>query len=179
MILLLALSGCPKPPADEALLPVDDAAAAQAAARPTGGVQGGAWADLRFPWSLRVPAGWEVRPGVDGEGPRATFVHPETGTHLQVWVAPGPVGPRQRQGCTWEFVDEAGYRALPRSPLRVATCTPTDAREPRRLGYFFLEEGVAYDLEMVIPSGALLAGKDAGDALLGGFRLRNGSTLPP
>lgn len=178
MILLVGLLGCPKPVPDEAWVPLGEGASPAGIGRPTGGVQGGAWVDVRFPWSLRVPGGWEVRPGVEGDGPRATFVHEATGAHLEVWVAADELGPHPRTGCAWEFVDDAGYRALPRQPLRVATCTPADAREPRRLGYFFVEEGLAYDLEVLLPPGALLPGKDAGDALLAGFHLRAGTTAP-
>ena len=170
-MLLAWLLACPRPTPPDALIGEDGAAGEAARAAPTGAVVNGVWADRRYPWTLRVPAGWEVRPGDESDGPRASFAHAESGAVLQVWALPdGEPGPHTRAGCAWQFVDTAGYRALPSPPTRVATCTPADAREPRRLGYFVHADGVAYDLELVLPAGALLAGKRAGDVLVGGFR---------
>lgn len=145
------------------------------AAAPSGAFANGTWADARYPWSLHVPPGWEVLPGAEGANPRLTLVHTESRARVEVSVAPdGSLGPRPRRGCTWSFEDVGGYRAMAvPGPIKVATCSPEDARDARVLGYFILDQGVAYDIEAVLPPGRLLQGKDVTDTLVGGFRLRS------
>ncbi len=174
MILALVFAACPKLHAPAALVDEGSDAASTAGQVPTGSVQAGIWADQSYPWTLRVPPAWTAQPGLEGGGPRLVLVHRGTGVRVEVSVVPGAaVGPRPRPGCEWQFEDLAGYRALVLTPLVAATCTPEDARNPRVLGYFLVEDGDAYDLEAVIPPGQLLAGKTAADALWAGFRVAN------
>jgi len=173
-LLLVAAAGCRHPGGRAALVESGDERAAEAASAPAGAVADGVWSDARYPWTIHVPSGWEVVPGVDGENPRLTLVDGRTRARLEVSVFPGgALGPRERRGCAWEFTDTAGYRALAvPGPMTVGTCTPEDARYARVLGYYLQHDGVAYDVEEVLPPGKLLDGKAAADACLGGLRLR-------
>lgn len=144
---------------------------------PSGAFSNGAWNDARYPWSLHIPPGWEVLPGTEGSNPRLTLVHTATRARVEVSVSPdATLGPRARRGCDWAFEDVGGYRALAvPGPVKVGTCTPKDARDARVLGYFLVDQGVAYDIEAVLPPGRLVEGKDVTDTMVGGFRLRSGS----
>lgn len=174
LLALLTLGACRKPIADPDLVRdpnAPDPGAVQAVA--AGSVTGGVWTDARYPYTLRVLEGWELVPGTDGQNPRATVVHGETRARLEVSAIPGgALGPRPRVGCSWSFTDSAHYRALNVNPVTVATCTPDDPRHARILGYFLVRDGVAYDLEAVLPPGGLLAGKEATDQAVSAFRLR-------
>lgn len=173
-LLLLAAVGCRHPGKRAELVQDPGARAAEAPRAPAGSVVDGVWNDARFPWTIHVPSGWEVVPGVEGENPRLTLVDGTTRARVEVSVFPGgALGPRERRGCAWEFTDTAGYRALAvPGPMTVGTCTPEDARYARVLGYYLQKDGVAYDVEEVLPPGKLVDGKVAADACLGGLRLR-------
>lgn len=179
-LLLLVLLGCPKPHVPPPDLVAADTEAAQSR-QPTGGVVAGAWVDRRYPWGVRVPAGWEALPGVEGDNPRVTLIHRETRARLEVSVREdGVLGPLPRRGCDWGFVSEGGYRALPGGHAVVAaTCSPADPAEARVLGYFLTSRGLGWDLELVTPPGHLLEAKRQTDLLLGTFRIQDTTPESP
>jgi hypothetical protein len=172
-LVLLLLLGCPKPQVPPPALVAADAEAAQSR-QPAGGVVSGAWVDRRYPWGVRVPAGWEALPGMEGDNPRVTLIHRETRARLEVSVRDdGVLGPLPRRGCDWGFVSQGGYRAVPGGHAVVAaTCSPAEPAEARVLGYFLTSRGLAWDLELVTPPGDLLEAKRQADLLLGTFRIQ-------
>lgn len=171
---LAILPACRAKNAAVALILGENANEGTTAAAPSGAVLNGVWQDSEFPWTLRLPPDWEVVPGSHGGNPRVTLIHRESRARIEVSAWPdGELGPRPRRGCSWSFEDVGGYRALAiAGPIKVATCSPDDARDARILGYFLLEPGTAYDIEAVLPPGRLIDGKDATDAVLGGLRFQ-------
>lgn len=168
------LAGCRPRATPLALVREAEVSGSATPAAPSGTFANGTWSDARYPWSIHVPPGWEVLPGTERTNPRLTMVHTESRARVEVSVVPdGRLGPRPRRGCTWAFEDLGGYRALAIvGPVKVGTCSPEDARDARVLGYFLVEEGIAYDIEAVLPPGRLLEGKEVTDTMVGGFRLR-------
>ncbi len=173
LVALAILPACRAKNAGPALVLGEEGGSGAAASMPSGALVNGIWQDSEFPWTLRLPPDWEVLPGRSGANPRVTLIHRESRARIEVsaW-ANGDLGPRPRTGCSWSFEDVGGYRALAiAGPVKVATCSPDDARDARILGYFLVEAGTAYDIEAVLPPGRLIDGKDTTDAILGGFRI--------
>jgi hypothetical protein len=170
--LALLLVACPRsnPPTPNLV----ESADAETRAKLAGTMENGTWQDARFPWTIRAPSGWEALPGVEGLNPRLTLIHTETRARLEVSVREdGVLGPVARRGCTWAFESEGGYRALPGiRPLVAATCTPEDRQHARVLGYFLVSGGLAWDVELVAPPGALIDAKRQSELVLSTFRLR-------
>ncbi|GDX81204.1 hypothetical protein LBMAG42_30150 [Deltaproteobacteria bacterium] len=177
LLISFEIAACRPRAAPLALVREADSSAPTSAAEPSGSFTNGTWTDARFPWSLHVPPGWDVLPGAEGSNPRLTLVHTESRARVEVSASPnGILGPRARRGCTWAFEDVGGYRALAvPGQVKVATCSPEDARDARVLGYFIVDQGIAYDIEAVLPPGRLLEGKEVTDTMVGGFRLRRGA----
>lgn len=164
---LLGLLGCPKPAEPPPSL-VE--APPTAVARPSGALTDGAYRDARLPLVVPIPPDWTARVGLDAEPLRVALTDPTSGTVVEVRVAED-VAPLRRDACDWTFVDDAPYR-LPGVPggVRVATCTPLDARAPRVLGAYVLRGGLGWHFEAVVPPGRLLAGRAALDEILGRAR---------
>lgn len=139
---------------------------------PSGVVGNGEYVDTSWPVRLRVPEGWAVLLGVDGESRRVTLTDARTGAALELHVyADGVAGPHPRAGCDWTF-EVSGHFAAVRVAEQVvaATCTAADPTAARVLGYYFLRDGVAYGLESVLPHDQLLEGKTRTEDAMGGLR---------
>lgn len=162
-LLLVSLLGCPKPaeppPSLVATPPPPEAPLA-------GAVTDGAFRDARLPLVVPLPPEWTARVGLDADPLRVALADPVSGAVVEVRVADDVV-PMGRDGCDWTFVDDAPYR-VPGAPgvVRVATCTPLDARAPRVFGVFVLRGGRGWHFEAVVPPGRLLAGRAALDEVL-------------
>jgi hypothetical protein len=169
-LLLLVLLSCRHAAAPDPALLSSPPAAAEIV--PAGAVVDGVWEDARYPWTMRVPRGWEAVVGEEGHGPRLTIVHSESRARLEVSVRDDAApGPRPRRGCAWTFESDGGYRAIPGAgPLRAATCSPDEAQDARLLGYFLVRGGRAWDFEVVAPPGALLEAKRQTDQVLSTVR---------
>lgn len=128
--------------------------------------------DGRF--SIAVPAGWTARPGVDGEALRLTLRHTASGAEVQVWRSAGEeLAPQPRAGCTWLFQDQGPYRALRvAGPVGAATCIPESPADPRAFAWLHATDGFTWSLDVLPKSVLLLAGLDAGEAVLATARWR-------
>jgi hypothetical protein len=141
---------------------------------PAGHFAGGAFVDDTYALSVLVPEGWAAEVG-DIDAPlRLTLHHAATGATLEyrAWRADS-AEPTPRDRCTWTFDDTGHYSALRvPGPVLAATCTPEDASDPRRLGWFLARDGVAYSAEALLPAGRLLGGKAAVEDALASARFR-------
>jgi hypothetical protein len=177
-VIFFLLTACPVKHGDTVELVAAAAPVERAPPPPTGSEHDGVWTDARYDIAVRLPDGWEVITGLEGENPRLTLVDPVTRARVELSVREGGgIGPVARRGCTWHFTDTAGYRALVAPlPVRTATCTPDDPHHARVLGYYTTGAGdsasVAYDVEAVLPTGRLIDGKSAADRAIGGVRIR-------
>lgn len=128
--------------------------------------------DGRF--SIDVPPGWTARPGVDGEPLRLTLRHAASGAVVEVRRSPGDdLTPRPRAGCTWLFEDEGPYRALRvAGPVGAATCLPDDPAGRRAFAWLYASDGSTWSLDVLPTSAQMLAGLDAGEAVLATARWR-------
>lgn len=168
---LVLLAACPRPPG-----PLEEASPTPTAAvvvpSPAGIVEEGTWRDQEFPVTLAVPEGWVVQPAPRGGVLRVVYQHVATGTRLEVWAwSDGDPTPRPRAGCWWTFDDAGSYETLRiPGPLRVATCTPSRAGDPRVLGTYAVVDGVAYHLEAIVPDGRLVEALPVVDEVLSSVR---------
>ena len=157
----LALLGCvgrgtvPVPPP-----PVEVTSAPPA---PSGRLEGDAFVD-RSGLRLPVPAGWSSHVGLDTEALRWS-TRSASGITLGAFRATD--APPSVQGCAWSFSDEGAYRWVKgRESLRVTTCAPEAADDPRALAWTFACGGTMWTLRLVAPPGGLAEGLDAAEALL-------------
>lgn len=173
-MILLVLAGCPKPiPVDEAPPPLDAPEAAPAVPE-AGALVEGTYTDEDLPFTLPVPEGWEARIGAREDGLRVSLSDPETGTEVEVWTFKGGgTEPRRRGECAWTFSDSGRYRA-PRvaADITVATCTPDDPDRPRVLAWILVHDDITYEIDAIIPEGALGAGRAKAEGVVGSVRFR-------
>ena len=148
----------------------------------TGMVAGGLYMDGTLPFWIDVPAGWRARPGPGDGALRVALVHPATGARVTVHAWPdGPLRPRGEEGCAWTFEDRGDYAGLlVPGEVVVATCVPLDPEAPRVFAWLVERAGRAWQLDLRVPPEHLLAGLEAGEALLATARWsRNAAPAPP
>lgn len=173
-LLLAVLSlGC-KPKAGPPPVAEDELVATPLVVSYAGVVVSGVFQDRDGRFSIAVPDGWSARPGRDDTALRVTLHHAQTGTRVRVWRYPGEaLQPRPREGCTWAFQDTGPYRSLRvPGPVGVATCHPDQMDDARDFAWLHASEGTTWSVEVSPPSARLLAGLDAGEAVIGTARWR-------
>lgn len=125
-------------------------------------------------------ARWRALPGANVEsGPASGNLRSRErlaeGVAWEVWTFPatsGPLAPRPRTGCTWDFVDTVGRaRGLTHTAtLAVATCEPDSPHTSRVLGWYARCDDRAWHLELLTPPGTLGYALDATQAARDSFR---------
>ena len=172
IVLWLACAG-PRQAVQEEV--VEERAAPDAPWLPAGEVVDGTYRDLKG-FSVEVREGWIAKPGADFEQRRLVMEHVPTGALLEFAVYPeAGVWPRERPGCHWTFTDTGPYRVPPVGrDVTVSTCTPRDAPgavTERVLGWYVLDEGLAWHFEATMPRGYLAPARTAAEDVLATVRL--------
>lgn len=169
MRLLLLAAACrrnvPLPP----LEPLPPSGPAEAAA---GVIAGGTFEDATWPLKVPIPEGWTARPGQADSPLRLSAEHALTRARVEVFALPaGSVEPPPRAGCAWDFVDTGRYRGLSvTDEVTVATCTPDEPSAPHVFAVLLLRPELTWSLTVSAWPEQMVAGKEAGEALLRGVR---------
>lgn len=178
LLLVVSLGACKKTPPPPP--PLQDFAVAAPEIRRSGVVAGGFYLDGTLALVVPVPEGWIATPGQADTPLRLRLDHRETGAKVEILALPvGAREPPARPGCAWDFIDTGRYRGLVvTDEVTVATCAPDDPDDSHVFAVLLPRTELTWCLEIAPRADAMIAGKEAGEALLRGVRFERPAAIP-
>ena len=161
--MILFLLACPPKPTEVLVIEPKPEVISEPAA---GTLSAGRFTDGRHEFEIAIPAGWQAEVWPDSGPLRVSLEHAETGARVEAWAFEHRLSaPAPRGNCTWRFIDAGIYREVLR-PRLVASCSPTDPKQPRISAYILDQGAMTWQLELHVPVERLSAGRKAGEAVL-------------
>lgn len=171
--MIVALLGCPRPPAtfEDPAVPLERPVIVEVEPLPVG-IGPGPWHGELV--SIDVPAGWSGRAG-HGAGLVVALQRPD-GIALEIWAfrpEDGVEFPRAREGCELLFADRSAYRLVPGLAVTAASsCVPDEPVGVVVDGWYAEIDGRQVHIDALLPSDRVFEGREAVRPILASIRPR-------